>query len=57
MTAAEKRIWYCVRDKQLGVKFRRQQLIGKYVVDFVCFKKKLVIEISPSPLSPPLKRG
>jgi very-short-patch-repair endonuclease len=45
MTAAEKRIWYCVRDKQLGVKFRRQQPIGNYVVDFVCFEKKLVIEI------------
>lgn len=29
----------------MGVKFRRQQLIGKYVVDFVCFEKNLVIEI------------
>jgi very-short-patch-repair endonuclease len=45
MTEAEKRIWYKVRSKQLGVKFRRQQLIGKYIVDFVCFEKKLVIEI------------
>ncbi len=64
MTEAEKKIWYRVRDKQLGVKFRRQQPIGNYVVDFVCFEKKLVIEIdggehsiinefSPSPLSPP----
>jgi len=34
-----------VRSKQLGVKFRRQQPIGKYIVDFVCFEKKLVIEI------------
>ncbi|GAH69283.1 unnamed protein product [marine sediment metagenome] len=45
MTEAEKKIWYRVRDKQLGVKFRRQQPIGNYVVDFVCFEKKLVIEI------------
>ena len=45
MTEAEKKIWYRVRDKQLGVKFRRQQPIGNYVVDFVCFGKKLVIEI------------
>ena len=45
MTEAEKKIWYRVRNKQLGVKFRRQQPIGKYVVDFVCFEKKLVIEI------------
>jgi len=34
-----------VRSKQLGVKFRRQQPIGKYIVDFVCFEKKLAIEI------------
>jgi very-short-patch-repair endonuclease len=45
MTEAEKKIWNRVRAKQLGVKFRRQQPIGKYVVDFVCFEKKLVIEI------------
>ena len=45
MTEAEKKIWYRVRDKQLGVKIRRQQPIGDYVVDFVCFEKKLVIEI------------
>lgn len=45
MTEAEKKIWSKVRNKQLGVKFRRQQPIGNYVVDFVCFEKKLVIEI------------
>jgi very-short-patch-repair endonuclease len=34
-----------VRNRQLGGKFRRQQPIGKYIVDFVCFEKQLVIEI------------
>jgi very-short-patch-repair endonuclease len=28
-----------------GVKFRRQQPIGKYIVDFVAFQKRLVIEV------------
>ena len=28
-----------------GVKFRRQQPFGKYIVDFIAFSKKLVIEI------------
>lgn len=28
-----------------GVKFRRQEPIGKYIVDFVSFDKKLVIEL------------
>jgi very-short-patch-repair endonuclease len=45
MTEAEKKIWYKVRNKQLGVKFRRQQPIGNYVVDFVCLEKKIVIEV------------
>jgi len=45
MTEAEKRIWYRIRNKQLGAKFRRQQPVGKYVVDFICFEKKLIIEV------------
>ncbi|NPV14426.1 endonuclease domain-containing protein [candidate division WOR-3 bacterium] len=45
MTEAEKRLWFRVRNRQLGVKFRRQQAIGNYIVDFVCFEKKLVIEL------------
>jgi very-short-patch-repair endonuclease len=27
------------------VKFRRQQPVGEYIVDFACFEKKLVIEL------------
>ena len=35
-----------MRDKQIdGVKFRRQQPIENYVVDFVSFEKRLIIEI------------
>ncbi|MBX4205320.1 MAG: endonuclease domain-containing protein [Candidatus Doudnabacteria bacterium] len=45
LTDAEKYLWYALRLKNLGVKFRRQALIGKYVVDFVCFERKLVIEV------------
>jgi len=28
-----------------GLKFRRQQPIGRYIVDFVCFEKKIIIEV------------
>src|SRR5690606_9171574 len=45
MTAAERQIWEHVRNKQLGHKIRRQHIIGHYVVDFVCIREKLVIEI------------
>lgn len=45
MTDAEFKLWKHLRNKQLGVKFRRQSTIGNYIVDFVSFESKLVIEI------------
>jgi very-short-patch-repair endonuclease len=44
-TEAERHLWRIVRAGNMGVKFRRQAVIGRYVVDFVCFEKKLVIEV------------
>ena len=45
-TDAEKLIWKHLRSKQLSnTKFRRQQPIGNYIVDFVSFEKKLIIEL------------
>ncbi len=45
-TEAEDLLWHYLRNKQLNQhKFRRQQAIGKYIVDFVCLAKKLVIEL------------
>lgn len=46
MTDAERALWRHLRLRQLGgCKFRRQQLIGQYIVDFVCFEKGLIIEV------------
>ena len=45
MTDAERKLWKVLRGTQLeGLKFRRQQPIGAYIVDFVCFEKRLVVE-------------
>ncbi|HET9247619.1 MAG TPA: DUF559 domain-containing protein [Xanthobacteraceae bacterium] len=45
-TNAETKLWFALRDRRLGgFKFVRQEAIGSYVVDFVCRKKKLVIEV------------
>ena len=45
-TEAEKALWAKLRNKQLeGVKFRRQQPIGPYVVDFASFERRIVLEI------------
>jgi very-short-patch-repair endonuclease len=46
LTDAEKYLWKRLRFKQLaGLKFRRQQPIGNYIVDFVCFERRIAIEI------------
>jgi very-short-patch-repair endonuclease len=45
-TAAESKLWACLRNRQLdGVKFSRQVSIGPFFADFCCREAKLVIEI------------
>ncbi len=44
-TWAETTLWSDLRAGQFGHKFRRQQPIGPYIVDFVCFEKRLIIEV------------
>ena len=44
-TCVESILWYYLRNKKTGYKIRRQHVIDKYVVDFACLSKKLVIEI------------
>ena len=45
-TDVEGVIWGIVRNRQLlGLKFRRQVPIENYIVDFVCFERKLIIEL------------
>ena len=45
-TEAEKKLWSVLRLQQMdGHRFRRQHLIGAYVVDFVFLDEKLVIEV------------
>lgn len=45
-TETEKLLWRYLRSKQIdGFKFRRQQAIDNYVVDFVCLDRKIIIEV------------
>jgi very-short-patch-repair endonuclease len=49
-TEAEKILWFKLRAKQLNrIKFRRQEPIGNYIVDFVSFENNLILEIDGSP--------
>ena len=44
-TDAEALLWSKLPSRTLGAKFRRQQPIGSYVVDFYCHEYRLIIEI------------
>ncbi|MBA3724001.1 MAG: DNA mismatch repair endonuclease MutL [Candidatus Levybacteria bacterium] len=45
-TIVEGLLWQHLRARQInGIKFRRQQTIGKYIVDFVSLEYKLIIEL------------
>ena len=45
-TDAEMKLWQILRNNQIhGLHFKRQKPIGKYIVDFVCLTKKIIIEL------------
>ena len=44
---AEAIIWRAVRDRRCeGAKFRRQATIGNFIADFVCYERRLIVEIA-----------
>jgi very-short-patch-repair endonuclease len=46
MTDAEWMLWEALRDRRLeGFKFRRQVPVMGYILDFVCFEARLVVEV------------
>ena len=46
LTEAEKLLWEELRNRKLnGLKFRRQHPLDKFIVDFYCNEKKLVVEL------------
>lgn len=44
-TASEDALWRMLRSQQLGVRFRRQVPIGRFVVDFLSPSQRLVVEV------------
>jgi very-short-patch-repair endonuclease len=45
MTDAERKLWRNLRSRNLGAKFRRQAPLGPFIVDFVCFDTKTIVEV------------
>jgi len=44
-TPSEAALWRCLSRKQLGVAFKRQHPIGKYIADFVAPSVKVIVEV------------
>ena len=47
MTPWERKLWYCFL-KDYPIRFQRQKCIDNYIVDFYCFRAKLIIELDGS---------
>ena len=47
MTESECRLWVCLRS-DFDAKFRRQEPLGPYICDFVCYSHRLVVEVDGS---------
>jgi very-short-patch-repair endonuclease len=49
LTEPETKLWWRIRGRQIdGARFRRQAPIGKYMGDFVCFERGLIVELDGS---------
>lgn len=45
-TDAEARLWYHLRAHRfMGLKFKRQKPVGRYIADFVCCERRLIVEL------------
>ncbi len=47
MTKEERHLWYDFL-KTYPIQFKRQYALGNYIVDFYCYKAKLVVELDGS---------
>jgi 5-methyltetrahydrofolate--homocysteine methyltransferase len=45
-TGAERVLWQALRRKGIdGMRFRRQRVIGPYIVDFCCLEHRVIVEV------------
>jgi leucyl-tRNA synthetase len=45
-TDVGQKLWQHLRDKKLGYTFNKQHAFGRFIADYVCFEKKLIIDIA-----------
>jgi leucyl-tRNA synthetase len=42
---AEALLWTILRDRRIKAKFRRQMPVGPYIVDFICLRQRMIVEV------------
>ena len=47
-TEAERVLWQHLRDRRLGMKFRRQQPVGPFIVEFLSLEAAVIVEVDGS---------
>ena len=55
-TEAEALLWQYLRADGLGATFKRQHIIGDYIVDFICLKHQLIVELDGGYHQSPLQQ-
>ena len=45
LTASEARLWGAINRRQLGVQFRRQVVVGRFIADFAALQARLIVEV------------
>ena len=45
MTDEERRLWWYLKEAFPAVKWRRQEPLGRFIVDFVCYEYRLIVEV------------
>ena len=48
MPKGEARLWLELQGRRLGCKFRRQHIVGPFIVDFACLERRLIVEVDGS---------
>lgn len=55
-TQGEAKLWRYLRNRGMGVKFRRQVLVGPYIADFLSLETKLIVEVDGSQHGRPIEQ-
>ncbi len=48
MTDEERKLWWQLTGRTWRLKWRRQEPMGRYIVDFLCYSRRVIVELDGS---------